>query len=248
MKKKKRKKKRRRKKKKNNCKKTWPSSNNWVQPLSARYCNWQYYFHHTFLTYIFFWLPTKQNNPPKKSLINIIMPKIVNVLFSRLVFLFILFFFLNRACEYFYWCVTRGARRPVCNNHIYSVLLFWQQTHIHSLSRAARNLDLHTHTLSILHVGSYNVFSPFSFLFCSFFLSISLPLYLFLQVVAFYCLISSLVFQHIIWPCSCSRLYIIFLFLFLCVILCCFFLLDDYARNATIVSQRRKREMKKKGD
>jgi hypothetical protein len=86
------------------------------------------------------------------------------------------------------------------------------------------------------------------FLFCSFFLSISLPLYLFLQVVAFYCLISSLVFQHIIWPCSCSRLYIIFLFLFLCVILCCFFLLDDYARNATIVSQRRKREMKKKGD
>jgi hypothetical protein len=247
MKKKKRKKKRRRKKKKNNCKKTWPSSNNWVQPLSARYCNWQYYFHHTFLTYIFFWLPTKQNNPPKKSLINIIMPKIVNVLFSRLVFLFI-FIFLNRACEYFYWCVTRGARRPVCNNHIYSVLLFWQQTHIHSLSRAARNLDLHTHTLSILHVGSYNVFSPFSFLFCSFFLSISLPLYLFLQVVAFYCLISSLVFQHIIWPCSCSRLYIIFLFLFLCVILCCFFLLDDYARNATIVSQRRKREMKKKGD
>jgi hypothetical protein len=62
----------------------------------------------------------------------------------------------------------------VCNNHIYSVLLFWQQTHIHSLSRAARNLDLHTHTPSILHVGSYNVFSPFSFLFfLSFYLSAS---------------------------------------------------------------------------
>lgn len=56
----------------------------------------------------------------------------------------------------------------MCNNHIYSVLLFWQQTHIHSLSRAARNLDLHTHTHLQYYMWvliMYSLLFFFSFLF-----------------------------------------------------------------------------------